>query len=282
MKFALNQMHTVDALEGLRDLPDNSVDLIITDPAYDTVDKWREMGTTTRLTHSKSSSNDWFETVDTRYLLEVAAECFRVLKTPGHLYMMCDALIFARIHLPILELGFEEKKPLIWNKVGKKKTILCPCCGTPVIEIDGEGAPGMGYPFRSCYEMILLAQKGERGRIPEDKSVRDVLPCPRVKGEGYWPTQKPVDLLEVLVRQSSQEGDLVLDPFAGSGATLVAARKLGRSFLGFDKDPRAVTFFETRGDTDKERGVLVPKDPSEKPHGVIRKLFSRTKPTEKG
>jgi site-specific DNA-methyltransferase (adenine-specific) len=117
--------------------------------------------------------------------------------------------------------------------------------------VEGLGSPGMGYPFRSSYEMIYFAQKGRR-KPPEDKSVRDVLRFPRLKGKTLWPTQKPVALLEVLIRLSSNLDDLVVDPFAGSGATLRAAKNLGRRCLGFDINPAGKQYFET---TSWEDGV---------------------------
>jgi len=104
--------------------------------------------------------------------------------------------------------GFKFWKPLIWDK----RTI------------------GMGYHYRARYETILFFEKGKR-RL-NDLAVPDVIEAPRVRG-GY-PTEKPVEVAEVLVRQSSQAGDLVVDPFMGSGAFGVAAVGGGRSFAGAD------------------------------------------------
>ena len=60
------------------------------------------------------------------------------------------------------------------------------------------------------------------------------------------PHQKPVDLLEFLIRQSTREGDLVLDPFAGSGSTLIAAINLNRGALGIEIDPKCAKLAENR------------------------------------
>lgn len=89
---------------------------------------------------------------------------------------------------------------------------------------------GMGYHYRARCEFVLFFEKGKRKLA--DLGVPDVLAHPRVVG-GY-PTEKPVSLCEVLVRQSSSPGELVLDPFVGSGAVGVAAIRGGRSFLGND------------------------------------------------
>ena len=103
----------------------------------------------------------------------------------------------------------------------------------------------MGYPYRSQWEMVLLAQKGKR-KPPEDRSVRNVLPVPWIKRKGAYPTEKPVELLETFIRQSSMEGQLVVDPFAGSGSCGEAAFNLGRDFLGFDVEQKALDYFHQR------------------------------------
>ena len=87
-KFSL---HQVDAIEWLRSLDDESVDLVITDPPYESLEKHRKRGTTTRLKHSKASSNDWFDIFPNTRFPELFAECYRVLKADRHFYMFCDA-----------------------------------------------------------------------------------------------------------------------------------------------------------------------------------------------
>ena len=89
---------------------------------------------------------------------------------------------------------------------------------------------GMGYHYRARYEFVLFFEKGKR-RLA-DLGTADVLPVPRIRG-GY-PAEKPSELFEILIRQSSGDGDLVVDPFMGSGSVGVAALKLGRRFVGND------------------------------------------------
>jgi site-specific DNA-methyltransferase (adenine-specific) len=203
-----------DAVELLRALPSGSVDLLITDPAYESLEKHRAVGTTTRLSHSKASSNDWFRIFPNARVEELFAEAFRVLKKNTHLYMFCDqeTMFVAK---PIAErAGFRFWKPLVWDK---RKI-------------------GMGYHYRSRYELVLFFEKGKRKLA--DLSVPDILEHARIRG-GY-PSEKPPEVSEVLVRQSSVEGDLVVDPFCGSGSVGVAARRLGRRFLGGDICAEAV------------------------------------------
>jgi site-specific DNA-methyltransferase (adenine-specific) len=234
-----------DALAGLRELEDGSVDLIVTDPPYDTLEKWREMGTTTRLKNSTQSSNDWFPTLSFESLKEAFTECYRVLKNNTHLYVMCDEETGDNLKPILKEIGFTLRKSIIWHKVGKLKPVNCPSCGTVVCEQHSPGTPGMGYPYRSQWEMVLLAEKGKR-KPPEDKSVRNVLQFPWIKSKTAYPTEKPVELLEVFIRQSSSPGELVLDPFAGSGSTGEAAFKQGREFLGFDVSQKSLDYFAQR------------------------------------
>ena len=101
---------------------------------------------------------------------------------------------------------------------------------------------GMGYHYRARYELILFFEKGKR-RL-NDLGVSDVLPFPRVF-KGY-PAEKPVEINEVLVRQSTAPGDLVIDPFMGSGSAGVAAVRNGRSFRGTDLCQEAVEITKGR------------------------------------
>ncbi len=185
-----------DAVHWLRSLPGESVDLIITDPAYESLEKHRAVGTTTRLTA------DWFPIFPNSRYPEFFAELYRVLRKDAHCYVLCDQETMFVV------------KPIAWDKVKM----------------------GMGYHYRASYECILFFEKGKRNLA--NKGIRDVLPFPRIRG-GY-PTEKPVELLEVLVQQSSSEGELVVDPFMGSGSTGEAALKHGRRFAGCDVAERSV------------------------------------------
>ena len=208
------QLSTQDAVGWLRTLPAESVDLLITDPAYESLEKHRAIGTTTRLKHSKSSSNDWFAIFPNARFGELFAEAFRVLKRNTHLYLFCDAETMFVAKPEAERAGFHFWKPLVWDK----QTI------------------GMGYHYRARYEFILFFEKGKR-RL-NDLGVADVIAAPRVH-RGY-PAEKPPAVSEVLINQSTVPGELVADPFMGSGSVGVAALRGGRRFCGTDLNPEAV------------------------------------------
>lgn len=205
----------LDAVEWLRSLPKESIDLILTDPPYESLEKHRAIGTTTRLKHSKASSNDWFAIFENARFPELFRECFRVLRPNRHFYLFCDAETMF-VAKPMAEAaGFRFWKPLVWDK----KRI------------------GMGYHYRSRYEFILFFEKGKRKL--NDLGIADVLEAPRIVN-GY-PTEKPTSICEIVIAQSTTPGELVADPFFGSGSTLVAAARLGRRFCGSDTCAEALS-----------------------------------------
>lgn len=217
-----------DAVEWLRTLAADSVDLVITDPPYESLEKHRAIGTTTRLTHSKSSSNNWFTIFPNARFPELFAELYRVLRRGSHLYLFCDAAtMFVAKPLGEAE-GFKFWKPIVWDK----KTI------------------GMGYHYRARHEFVLFFEKGKR-RL-NDLGVADVIEVPRIRN-GY-PTEKPVAVADILVKQSSSIGELVIDPFVGAGSTGLAALQNGRRFLGADVSAEALEIADGRLSALRKRG----------------------------
>ncbi|MFA0087436.1 site-specific DNA-methyltransferase [Vibrio sp. 10N.261.51.F12] len=214
------QVHKYDAVEWLSTLPDTSVDLLITDPPYESLEKHRKIGTTTRLKVSKSSSNQWFEIFENERFESLIAQIYRVLKKNAHFYLFCDQETMFLIKPLAEQAGFKFWKPIIWDKV----------------------SIGMGYHYRARHEYILFFEKGKRKL--NDLGIPDILTHKRVY-RGY-PTEKPVPLMETLISQSSNENELVVDPFFGSGATLIAANNLKRKAYGNDISDSAHEHFLNR------------------------------------
>ena len=202
------QLYQQDAVEWLSSLADNSIDLLITDPPYESLEKHRKIGTTTRLKNSKSSSNQWFDIFPNQRFQMLLEQAYRVLKPNSHFYLFCDQETMFYIKPIAEQVGFKFWKPIVWDKV----------------------AIGMGYHYRARYEFILFFEKGKRKL--SNLSIPDVLEFKRVY-RGY-PTEKPVPLIATLIEQSSVIGDVVADPFFGSGSTLVAAQQLQRQAWGND------------------------------------------------
>lgn len=210
-----NEINNLDAIDWLKTLETSSIDLVITDPPYESLEKHRKVGTTTRLKQSKSSSNQWFEIFPNQRFEELFAEIYRVLKKNSHFYLFCDQETMFIIK-PIAEkVGFKFWKPIVWDKV----------------------AIGMGYHYRARYEFILFFEKGKRKL--NNLSIPDILVEKRIV-KGY-PTEKPVNLAKILIEQSTIENDIVIDPFCGAGFAGVAAKSLNRQFYGNDISLEAVT-----------------------------------------
>lgn len=225
-----------DAIEWLKTLPDASVDLICTDPAYDELTRHRKVGTTTRLTGGKgakgseSVEDGFFQTVPDSYYWPLCEQFRRVLKPHGALvhfggwyttgHVLVPALKFAGF--PARGKGTETYQRLAcWDKM----------------------TLGMGWGLRRGAEWVLIQHVGRHKRKwkdnPDyDRSMCDVLREKAIRN-GY-PTEKPVDVMRALIRQFSHPGDLVIDPFLGSGSVAVAARAEHRNFAGCDIDQGAV------------------------------------------
>jgi site-specific DNA-methyltransferase (adenine-specific) len=166
-----------DAVDWLRDLRSQSVDLVITDPAYESLEKHRAIGTTTRLKHSKSSSNDWFNIFPNARFGELFAEVHRVLKDDTHFYLLCDAETMFVAKPEAEKAGFKFWKPLVWDKC----TI------------------GMGYHYRARYEFILFFEKGKR-RL-NDLGIADVMSVPRIRGGEAGGSGRRAHLSELTARR---------------------------------------------------------------------------------
>lgn len=236
VNFALYVTHYLDFL---RSLPDESIDLVDTDVPYSSLELHRSKGTTTRLKASDGSSNEWFGTIPDSSLPELLAEFYRVLRPDRHCYLWVDeptmdvikAQQFARNPdgtyvrnksgwYPCAS-GFKYHRHLTWVKTTK-----------------AGDAPrgGMGYHWRGAKELILFLEKGKR-RL-NDLGLTDVLLHPRPDVDHGTP--KPRETNEAIVINSSNLGEVVLDPFCGSGSAPAAAVKLGRRALGCDIDPKAI------------------------------------------
>jgi site-specific DNA-methyltransferase (adenine-specific) len=206
-------VHQQDAVDWLHMQPNQSVNLIVTDPAYQSLEKHRAKGTTTRLKNSDASSNEWFAIFPNDRYLDFFIEAYRVLDDNSHMYVMCDQETGLLIKPIAEQVGFKFWKFITWDKC----------------------AMGMGYHYRNQTEWVMFLEKGKRKL--NNLGMCDVLRHKRVRN-GY-PTEKPIALYGDLIMQSSLPGEIVADPFFGSGNGLLATAGLNRNAIGTDISEKA-------------------------------------------
>lgn len=234
----------------------SSIDLTITDPAYASLERHRAKGTTTRLKDSSASSNPWFATVDYEYLEHWLHHLYVAHKVQTHAYIFCDEPTADVMKAAARRIGWWVWKTLVWVK-----TTTDPKVKASLVEGDEPRLQaGMGYHWRAANERILFLEKRTvrqrdewtpmidpvgNGRQLNHRGWEDVLFAARVSG---YPTQKPVSLIRRLIANSSDRGDVVFDPFAGSGSTGVAATMENRRVLMGDVSPASEEYIRARWD----------------------------------
>jgi site-specific DNA-methyltransferase (adenine-specific) len=212
-----------DCLAFLAGLPDGSVDLIVTDPAYSGMNRHLMFGNGRIVGDYQAADNPkWFaefhdDPATYRRFLE---QCQRVLRDDRHLYIMFDSYSLLTLGSLVRDF-FNVKNVVVWDKVKL----------------------GMGHYFRRRHELIVFATKGRRGIARRD--IPDVWRFPRIHPARY-PTQKPVELFEAMLAGSAEPGDVVCDPFVGSGSSGIAALRRGCSFVGCDLSEKSVAFSAAR------------------------------------
>lgn len=200
-------------MEGIQKIASASIDTIITDPPY-------FIG----MTHNGKKGNYNDLIIMKPFFDSLFSEFSRVIKENGKVYIFYDWRTYA-FYYPLLLKHISVRNMLVWDKIS---------------------GPGSSYAF--THELILFAEKDTpcmKGsnifRIPGFSAG-----AKKTNGEMLHPTQKPVEVIEKLITDSTKEGDLVLDCFMGSGTTAVAAKKLNRNFIGFEIQEKYITISENR------------------------------------
>lgn len=248
-----------NSIEKMRELPDNSVDLIFADPPY-----WmRVEGTLVRAegTDFDGCDDEWdqFETLDdyNSFTRQWLTECYRVLKKDGSFWVIGSMQCIYSIGAIMQELGFWFINDVVWHKKP-----------TPNF---------MGTRLNNSHETLLWATKSKKSKFcfnyktakelnhdnvtnaEYEKGVRKqmgsvwrIAVCQgaeRIKddsGEKLHSTQKPEELLYRVIAISSEEGDIVLDPFGGTFTTAAVAKKLGRHYISYDMDEKYCKYGKRR------------------------------------
>lgn len=225
-----------DCLVFLAAFPESSVDLIFADPPY-----FLSNGGITCHAGRMVSVNKgkWDQSrgpeANHEFNRSWLAACQRVLKPDGSIMVSGTSHIIHSVGFAMQQLGFKLLNDITWEKPNPPPNLSC-------------------RYFTHASETIIWAAKDEKSRHTfnyqlmrhiaggrQMKSVWQILPPERnEKLFGKHPTQKPVALLERIILAASNKGDLVLDPFMGSGTTLIAAARLGRMGVGIEMDPTYV------------------------------------------
>ena len=208
-----------DAIEFMKTLEDESVDLIVTDPPYKVTARGNAGNSGGMMQSKLSMQGKIFKHNDIKPI-EYIPEFYRLLKDGSHCYIMTNHVNLQEMLNTATECGFHFIKSLIWNKGNKI----------------------MGRFYMSQFEYILFFRKG-KGKKINKCGTADILSVPNKKtkgedGKNIHDTEKPVELMKILIENSSQEGELVLDPFLGVGATAMACKELNRDYIGIELDEK--------------------------------------------
>lgn len=226
----INKIICDDCLNILKEIPDESIDLIVTDPPYNVSNKGKfEI----KEKQYKRICEEWDVFTKEEYLkftIQWLKECNRVLKNGGAIYVtgafhnIFDTFIIMRD-----EINFTFRNFITWFKPN----------AMPI-----KFAKNIGCFAYSC-EYICYFSKGKVKTFNYDllkeinggKQMRDIIQLSISQNKKIkHPSKKPLELIELFIKASSNEGDVVLDPFIGSGTTAVACKKLNRNYIGIEKN----------------------------------------------
>lgn len=221
-------LHHGDCIEVMRNLDGQSAHTILTDPPFSSGGR-RENARSLRKSMTRSvTDDDWIRgdgmsTAGFTYMMRLCAMEWRRLLTPGgHLLSFIDWRMSSTLATAMEAGDLIQYPTLVWDK-----TYF-----------------GMGSVFRNQHEFILHFTAG-KARLPQRRDVGNVISCKPIRG-GDHPTEKPGELLRTLLSVVSASGDTILDPFAGSGSGLLAAKSLGMKSIGIEADERYCEVIATR------------------------------------
>ena len=207
-----------DCLELMKDIPDNSIDLIVTDPPYRVTSRG-SAGNSGGMLQKKINKQGKVFSFNDISCKQYAPEFYRILKDGTHCYVMCNHTNLIEMLNVFTNVGFKFVKCLIWNKGNKI----------------------MGQFYMNQFEYIMFFRKGKAKKI-NNCGTSDILEVPnkktKINGKNIHDTEKPIDLMKILIENSSKENEIVLDPFMGIGSTGVACINTNRNFIGIELDEK--------------------------------------------
>jgi len=266
----MNELILGDNLEIMKKMPKESIDLIYLDPPffsnrnYEVI--WGDKG------EIRSFQDRWAGGVE-NYLVWLKArvkEMWRLLKPTGSIYLHCDWHADAYIRVEILDkiFGYNNlRNDIVWHYrrwTGKAKgfqklhdtvfyyTKSEDYTFNEMFTNYTEGSEdrkkqGVLHGFKKGHKPVLVSdgETDERG-VRENDVWQIPFIAPSAKERIGYPTQKPKTLLERIIKASSNEGDIILDPFVGGGTTIIVADNLQRQWIGIDQSPIAIRVSDMR------------------------------------
>ena len=204
----LNSIYNEDCLEGMKRIPDKSIDLIVTDPPY-------LINYTRHVKGHRFSKPILNDNNNKQLIIDYIKECYRVMKDNTAMYMFASHKT-VDIFKQELEKYFNVKNIIIWDK-----------------QRQGMGDTSTVFGFQ--YELIFFVSKGQP-KI-NGKRLSDIWSFPKIVGKQQMhQNQKPIELITQCILKHSGEDDIILDGFIGSGTTAIACLNTNRNFIGFELD----------------------------------------------
>ena len=210
----LNKNHLGNCMDLIKEIPNEVIDMLLTDPPYD-VDYDKKSTELEKLGKARSEQIER----DQHYIEwnidynKLAKEFYRVLKKDSHYYIFCGSNQLHKWIPALLNAGFKNPQLLIWKK------------NFPTFDMT------YGHRYQENKECILFTHKGWKKLNRRSTSV---LNFASKHSHKYHSCEKPFNLLYHLIELSSNEGDIVLDTFSGSGNHLIASYRLKRRFMGIE------------------------------------------------
>lgn len=200
----LNRIYNEDCLEGMKRISDNTVDLVVTDPPYC-------IGTTSNGQKGSWTDNNLIRPFFDAYFRELK----RVCKDKSELYINTDWRTYPFLY-PIMQKYFNIKNLIVWDYEWIKA----------------------GSHYRFSHEFIIYAIQGDVKRkfSASERDIWRIRPINYTSKEKLHNAQKPIELVQKMIMNSSNEGDVILDTFMGSGTTAIACIENNRNYIGFEID----------------------------------------------
>jgi len=237
-----------DCLVELKNMPDESVDLIFADPPYGLAKKkglgWKySKHITLEETWDIFSKDEFFE-----FNIKWITECMRVLRHGGSFWVCGSFHNIYQLGFILQHLDFKINNSVVWFKPNAQPNITCrmftESCEHLIWAVKNHSKTKWVFNYQDTKNDI------EDQLNPKGKQTRNVWSIPLTSKKEKWagehPTQKPIELLRRLILASSKEKDLILDPFVGSGTTSVVAKTLNRNSIGIDKENKYLEIAKKR------------------------------------